>query len=459
MALCSGPASGQSATAPTPPRYPLPTYEEDWRYLAHGGQSDDPWNLIKFVPLAGDGASSFLSLGGEARVTYERFGNQDFGLTIPSPEGYLLQRYLFHADVHASPRIRVWTEVNSSFETGRVGGPRPVLDKNALDLHQAFVDALLYSAGRNSVSIRAGRQEIAIGSGRMYSLREGPNVPLGFDAVRLTLHRANWRFDGWAARPVLNRNGVFDDGSHRQYEVRGAYASRPPAKIADVGIDLYYLGIDRIHARFDQGIGDETRHTLGARVWRVVGEWGYDTEAMYQFGRFGAGDIRAWRGIANGWRTWPTVGWRPRIEGVVDIASGDKNRSDADLQTFNSLFQSGTYSGRAQLLGPYNSIRLEPSIVVSPWPTVAVSGGWGFYWRQDLHDGLYGISGNLIVPSNGAPGRFEGSRPTVQVDWQVSRHLSAHVNYIYVFNGHFEETSVHGTSTMSFISPWISYRF
>src|SRR5262249_15383343 len=207
--------------------------------------------------------------------------------------------------------------------------------------------------------------------------------------------------------------------------------------------------------------GSATRH---ATPWAHEsgawwGEWGYDTEAMYQFGRFGAGDIRAWRGIANGWRTWPTVGWRPRIEGVVDIASGDKNRSDADLQTFNSLFQTGTYSARDQLLGPYNSIRLEPSIVVSPWPTVAVSGGWGFYWRQDLHDGLYGISGNLIVPSNGAPGRFEGSRPTVQVDWQVSRHLSAHVNYIYVFNGHFAETSVHGTSTMSFISPWISYRF
>src|SRR5438093_7908936 len=164
--LCSRLSAGQSATAPAPPRYPLPTYDEDWRHLAHGDKSDDPWNPVKFIPISGDGSSSFLSLGGEARATYERFGNQDFGLSTPSPDGYLLQRYLFHADVHATERVRVWTEINSSFEAGRVGGPRSVLDKNVLDLHQAFIDAQLYSSRTESVSIRAGRQEIAFGSGR-----------------------------------------------------------------------------------------------------------------------------------------------------------------------------------------------------------------------------------------------------------------------------------------------------
>jgi len=48
---------------------------------------------VKFVPLSADGTTS-LSLGGEARVTYERFGNQNFGLTAPDPDGYFLQRYL-----------------------------------------------------------------------------------------------------------------------------------------------------------------------------------------------------------------------------------------------------------------------------------------------------------------------------------------------------------------------------
>jgi hypothetical protein len=47
----------------------------------------------------------------------------------------------------------------------------------------------------------------------------------------------------------------------------------------------------------------------------------------------------------------------------------------------------------------------------------------------------------------------------MQIDWQLTRHLSAHVNYIYAFNGRFEEQSVHATPTMSYVSPWVTYRF
>src|SRR5262252_6073636 len=453
-----GGAFGQSALPPSaPPRYPLPTYDEDWRRLARPDQSDDSWDAVKFIPISDDQAS-FVSLGGEARATYERFGNQNFGLSTPSPNGYLLQRYLVHADVHAGRRVRAWAELNSSFESGRVGCPRPVLDKNALDVHQAFVEATVYSDPSTSLMIRAGRQEIAIGSGRMYSLREGPNVPSSFDGIRLSARSGVWRVDGWAARLVVNRNGVFDDGSHRQFEVWGAYASRPVNAASSVSVDAYYLGLDRQQARFDQGVADETRHTIGGRIWRQR-EWGYDGEAMFQFGRFGTGDIRAWRAVANGSHIWNGAPWRPRLDAVLDVASGDRNPLNPDLQTFNAMFQSGTYSGRAQLLGPNNSIRLEPSVTLNPFSPVVVSGGWGFYWRESVHDGLYGIPGQVVVPGNGVPGRFEGSRPTIQVDWQVSRHLSAHVNYIYVFNGRFEEASVHGTSTMTFISPWLTYRF
>src|SRR5712671_6785621 len=93
--------------------------------------------LVKYLQFA-DGV--FVSFGGEARESYERFGNQNFGLSVPSPNGYLLQRCLVHADVHVGSRLRLWTELNSSFENGRVGGPRPVVDVDKLDLHQGFVE-------------------------------------------------------------------------------------------------------------------------------------------------------------------------------------------------------------------------------------------------------------------------------------------------------------------------------
>src|SRR5260221_4637422 len=85
-------ALAQGTTAPPTDqyRYPLPTYEEDWRWL-QGVDRTEVWDPVKFVPLSADGTVS-LSLGGEARVTYERFANHNFGLTTPDPHRYLLQR-------------------------------------------------------------------------------------------------------------------------------------------------------------------------------------------------------------------------------------------------------------------------------------------------------------------------------------------------------------------------------
>src|SRR6266849_10153991 len=450
-------AQGAGALPTDLHQYPLPTYEEDWRAL-RGVARTDLWDPVKFVPLSADGTTS-LSLGAEARATYERFGNPNFGLTPPDPDGYLLQRYLLHADLHFGSRVRVWTEFNSSLENDRIGGPRPVIDEDKLDRHQAFVDVTVGATGPSAAVLRVGRQEIALGAGRMYALREGPNVPLSLDGVRAIAHAGPWRLDGWAARPVDTTPGVFDDGSHHSFDVWGVYGSRVITLAwQSVGLDVYYLGLARDAAHFDQGTANETRHTFGARV-RHQGAWAYDAEAMFQVGRFGSGDIRAWRSVIEGSHLLADAVWSPRLGLVLDAASGDKNQADPNLQTFNAMFQSGTYSGRAQLLGPSNSIRFEPSVTLAPARQVLVSAGLGFYWRQSGDDALYSISGQVIVQSNGVTNRYEGSRPTVQIDWQLTRHLSAHVNWIYAFNGGFEQQSVHATPTMSYVSPWVTYRF
>ena len=439
-AMVAAPVAALAQGTGVPPtdlhRYPLPTYEEDWRALQTSDRTD-VWDPVKFVPLSADGITS-LSLGGEARVTYERFGNQSFGLTPPDPDGYFLQRYLLHTDLRAGSRLRVWTEFNSGLENGRIGGPRPVIDEDKLDLHQAFVDVTVGVTGPSAAVLRVGRQEIALGAGRMYALREGPNVPLSFDGVRAIAHAGPWRLDGWAARPVDNTPRVFDDGSHHSFDVWGVYGSRViTLSRQSVGLDVYYLGLARDAAHFDQGTANETRHTFGARVWHQ-GAWVYDAEAMFQVGRFGSGDIRAWRSVIEGSHLVADAVWLPRLGLVLDVASGDKNPADPNLQTFNALFQSGTYSGRAQLLGPSNSIRFEPTVTFALARQVRVSAGWGFYWRESVYDALYNISGQVIVPSNGVTDRYEGSRPTLQIDWRLTRHLSAHVNYIYAFNGRFE---------------------
>ncbi len=117
--LAASPATAQTPAPDPERRYPLPTYDENWQFLSDPNRHTDPWDIVKYLQLA-DGM--FASFGGEARESYERFGNQDFALSVPSPNGYLLQRYLLHADIHVGSRLRLWTEFNSSFENGRVRG-------------------------------------------------------------------------------------------------------------------------------------------------------------------------------------------------------------------------------------------------------------------------------------------------------------------------------------------------
>jgi hypothetical protein len=441
------------------PTYRLPHYDEDWSAIRSGSHSADILDAIKYVAL-GDEEGSYVSLGGEIRETYERFHNPNFGLQPQDASGYLLQRYLVHADVHAGDFLRGYVELLSAFENSRTGGPRTFVDEDRLDFHQGFLD---FNFGRRldtRAVVRIGRQEMAVGSGRLVALREGTNVPFSFDGVRTLLRSGNWKLDIFATKPVLNKIGILDDVPQPGSWFWGIYSSRGIHLSGHQSLmDIYYLGFDRNPARFNQGTAKEIRHTIGGRIWNTKGAWNYDAEGMFQFGSFGRGDIRAWRVASDASYEFTSVPWKPRPGLGVDVASGDHDPASRNLQTFNALFQSGTYSGRAQILGPANTIRIEPSIKASPSFGITLSMGWGFYWRESIHDGLYGIAGNLLVPGNTTRARYEGSRPLFEVDWQVNRHLSAHVNYIYVFNGPFGQQEIHGTSGMSYVSPWITYEF
>lgn len=441
------------------PAYRLPRYEEDWSRLRSSEQDRDWLDPIKFVPMGG-GPNAYLSFGGEARETYERFHNPNFGLQPQDPDGYLLERYRLHADAHFNSHVRVFTEVMSGLENWRTGGPRPVIDEDRFDFHQGFLEVSSQGPDGRKAAVRMGRQELTLGSGRLLALREGTNVPSSFDGIRVSASWGEWSADVFAVKPGSTRPGIVDDPPQPGSWFWGVYATRKARFLArSAHFDFYYFGLDRNPALFNQGTAHETRHTIGARTWNIEGAWNHDAEVMLQFGSFGTGDIRAFRVALDTSYGFREVRWQPRMGFAVDVASGDHSAARAGLETFNGLFQSGTYSGRAQILGPANTVRVEPSLAATPHRGLALSAGWGFYWRQSVHDGLYGIAGNLLVAGNSTLVRYEGSRPIVQLDWQADPHLSLHVNYIYVFNGPFGREAAHGDSGMSFVSPWVTYRF
>ena len=276
----------------TPPGYQQLPYDENYKYLRDGNCREDFWDPVKYIRLGSSG-ETYLSLGGYIRERYEYFSNANWGQGPQTDSGYALQRYMMHADLHLGERFRLFGEVKSGLENGRNPGPRPP-DEDKLDIHQAFLE--LQSAGWSSGSLvlRAGRQEIALGSSRLVSVREGPNVRQTFDGFRLIFRSGKWRTDLIATKPAETNVGFFDDSPDHTRSFWGVYASRPVHVLQGSNLDLYYLGLDRKQATFDQGSGREQRHSVGARLWGSPKPWDYNFESVFQWGRFGSGNIRAW---------------------------------------------------------------------------------------------------------------------------------------------------------------------
>lgn len=456
-ALAQTTPSSQTAPAPSlSPSYKQLRYEEDWSFLHDPTRRTDVLDRIKYIPL-GDKEDWYLTIGGEVRLQYERFRNLGWGQAPEDDSGYLLQRYMLHADLHLGDHARVFFQIKSGLESGRTGGPRPV-DEDKLDVHQAFVDVAFPFRAERPLVLRVGRQELLFGSARLIGPRDGPNVRLSFDGLRASLQAGAWRVDGFVAKPVETRPGLFDDASDHTRTFWGVYAVRPLALPPNGNLDLYYLGIDRKQAQFDKGTARETRHSIGVRLWGQRQAWDYNCESIYQMGKFGRGNIRARTAGSDIGYTLRSIRFRPRLGLKADIASGDRERSKHNLQTFNALFPRGQYFGDAGLIGLANLMDLHPSVDFHIAERLTVTGDWAFFWRESTRDGIYGNGINLLRSGQTSRARYIGSQPSLLLEWRATRHITFETSWAYFFAGQFLKETMPGRN-LDYITARVTYKF
>jgi hypothetical protein len=414
----------------------------------------DAFDPSKYVPL-GSSNESFVSFGGEVRETMEYFNNASWGQG-PQSDPYSLQRFMGHVDLHLTRRFRLFTQLKSGIELGRNGGPR-VFDEDKLDLNQAFVDIGISAAAKHSVIVRAGRQELAFGATRFVSIREGPTVHAPFDAARVIVTVGGWRTDLFASKAVETNTGYFDDYPDPTKTFWGAYATGP-LRWSGTHLDLYYLGLERANAKFQQGSAREQRHTLGTRLWGSRRGWDYDVEPVLQFGSFGNGNIRAWAVESEAGYTFNQVKLTPRVASRTDIDSGDHDTRNPDLQSFYPFFPRGLYHQLVNLNGHVNFVSFDPLVALHLTKKLTYTQDWDFFWRESLNDGLYGIGGNFLRPGFPSQGRYVGSQPSSVVDWKIQRHWGVIIIYTHSFPGpYLENSGAH--KAVNYVSAWLGFKF
>jgi Alginate export len=401
-----------------------------------------------------------MTIGGEAREVWEQIGNDNWGQQ-PYMNGYLNQRYMLSLDFHYGSHVRTFFELKSGLNSFRSGGPRPI-DEKKLDFQAAFLE-LGTGEGPNWIRLRAGRQEMEYGSGRLIDVREGPNVRLSFDGFKVMAKVNSWRIDGFAMRPDLDKPGFFNNAPDHQVAFWGIYATKPFSN--KVSLDAYYLGLNRKRATFQRGTAQELRHTFGARLSRPIATeqsgWDFDYEALWQFGTFGAANIRAWTVASETGYRLPTAVLKPRFSAKADISSGDHPKSDPNtLGTFDALFPKGNYFGVLATTGPgpINFIDFHPRIEGTLSHGVTASFDWIFQWRQSLEDGVYAVPGFLIRPAGDSRARFVGHRPGLEVRWQVNSHVWLQADYGIFYAGRFLRETQPGRN-LNYWALWAGYKF
>src|SRR5271165_4189076 len=204
----SGLASGQTVqdTVPACPgasdKLPLMTYDEQVQAFADSACRTSFLDRIQFIPLKGENENHYLSFGFWIRERADYTSNPNWSHT-PSGNVYQMQRYFFHTDLHLGERFRFFGELASSLVDGRNGGPRPGIDEEKMYVHQGFFDVGLWKSGHNGLTLRAGRQEVALGSQNLVSTRDGRNLRRSLDGARLTWLQGDWTFDLLALKPTV----------------------------------------------------------------------------------------------------------------------------------------------------------------------------------------------------------------------------------------------------------------
>ena len=431
-------------------------YDEDWSVLRTAASGDAPWWLpAKYVPL-GAGGSDWLSLGVDSRVRYEGLKGNNWGSADTPDDGYLWFRLMPHADLHAGP-ARVFVQGIAGYSNGVAGGPGPV-DETAIDLLQGFADLRVPFGSGASLTLRAGRELMPLGTERLVGIRYGTNIPQPFDGARAMLRIGKVRVDAFRVRPVRIGRHDFDDEADGTRRLQGIYSTIPLTIGRGGGLDVYLLDYRRRLGKFDQGAAAENRQTWGARFFGRKGGWAWNWEAMLQRGRFGRDRIRAWSIATETSHAFPKLPLKPLLRLRANAASGDRDPADGALNTFNPMFPKAKYFGELSPVGPYNIVNVNPALDLDLGHGFDLGFAGVAYWRETAREGVYDIAGKLIRSGSGTRAHFIGTQEEAVLGWQADPALAFTASYSLFQAGRFiRETGP--SRTIQMVGLEAQYRF
>ncbi|MCW1924955.1 alginate export family protein [Luteolibacter arcticus] len=388
-------------------------------------------NLALLPVLAGlchaEPDESRWSIDGHARTMYESYHGLDLGLGPVDDDDWIHQRVQAMFSWENDQSLRLAAELT----WGRMWGKESPLappDEDDVDFLQLFAQGDL-TFGNDTLEIRAGRQTLYYGSGRLLAAREGANQRLAHDALVLSWQcDEHSRVDAFIASPVAVEPGAFDNVSHAG-DIRfwSLYSVMPLTR--GNFLDLYYIGLRDEDSIFAEDGGHETRHTLGARCWRETEPVILNTELIFQFGEAAGREIIAGAASLGIGYVFMDAPWRPSLQLRADAISGGDDTGT--LHTFHPLFQANNYFNEGGFLSPSNLYNLNPLVALKPRENVELTFGVNFQWRFSPDDAIYGPPLQRLGGPAVDGERYLGTAFNASLAWEITSATSMFLGYTH----------------------------
>ena len=398
-------------------------YDDNVSAYASSSARVNLYDDLKYVPL-GDGASDYLSLGGDLRERVEINSNALLGFGNKGVEAYDLHRLLLFADLHYDG-FQAFIQLGNETEAGRAPGPLPT-DIDRGDLAQGFI-GYTTAVGPGMLTIRGGRFEMAYDEGALIGLRDGPNVRQVWDGLQSFYVLPDARIDAFLVKPVNVSPGYVDDRTLAGQTLWGVHVSASPALIAPLKITAFYYGSIMPEVRFYPRPGKEQTHTVGLRLLGSKGGFDGSIGGIGQVGTLAARDVVAWAAHADaGWTL--RLPWAPRLGLRSDILSGGGGATGT-VHTFNALYPNYAYSTEATIEAPANLVQVGATLGLHPLEAITINYTLEGLWRYSVHDAFYAAPIFALVPPDGTSRRFTGIEQQVEATWRINKFLDITAAY------------------------------
>lgn len=392
------------------------------------------------------------------RHRYEQRNNFDFNDAVDDEDGFNLYRTRLDISLLPVDDVKIFIQ----FQDARIAddhfGDKTTFE-NYMDIRQAYGEVRnlqkimgMEDGPLTNLGFRGGRQELVYGAQRLIGGFNWSNVAQTFDAGKAMLSFEPFHVDvdifGGGKTPIKSPREADDfyDGSAND-RVGGYYATYKG--VENVTIENYLINrkTDKNISFGPSGSGKLDDYTFGARVKGKIPSSGFDyeVETAKQWGDFKDMEVKGMMAIAVLGYTF-NHDWKPRLAFEFDYASGDKDSSDGDLETFDNLYPTNhIFYGFMDLASLQNLNNYQFQLSAKPTAKLKLQSDLHLIYVDTPKDSLYNAGrGVSRTAADNDVNPHVGNEIDLLATYELCKYADVTVGYSHFFAGKYLEET--GTS-------------